>query len=81
MGTKVEFASADATISVIDFLLGDIDNDGEISDWDAILLNRFLADWPITINEKAADIDKDGEISDWDAITLERYLAGWDIKL
>jgi len=60
---------------------GDIDGDGEISDWDAIILNRYLAGWGVTINQSAADVDGDGEVSDWDAIILERYLAGWDITI
>lgn len=62
-------------------MIGDMDNDGEISDWDAILLNRYLAGWDVTITPSAADVDGDGEVSDWDAIVLERYLAGWDVEI
>ena len=80
-GTKVVFDKATAYINVIDYISGDIDGDGEISDWDAILLNRYLAGWNVNIELAAADVDRDGEISDWDAITLERYLAGWEIQL
>lgn len=60
---------------------GDVDADGEITDWDAIMLNRYLAGWDVTIDLTAADTDKDGEITDWDAILLNRYLAGWDVEL
>ena len=62
-------------------LNGDVDADGEITDWDAIMLNRYLAGWDVTIDLTAADTDKDGEITDWDAILLNRYLAGWDVEL
>lgn len=58
-------------------LIGDLDRDGEISDWDAILLNRYMAGWKVEIDPVAADIDGDGEITDWDAILLDRYMAGW----
>ena len=80
-GTKIVFESSSATVTVIDYTIGDIDDDGEVSDWDAIILNRYLAGWDVEVNELAADIDGDGEVSDWDAIVLERYLAGWDITL
>lgn len=63
------------------FVAGDVDKDGEVSDWDAIVLNRYLAGWNVEVDLNAADVDGDGEVSDWDAIILERYLAGWDVKL
>jgi len=61
--------------------IGDLDGDGEISDWDAILLNRYMAGWNVELSLAAADIDADGEITDWDAILLDRYMAGWNINL
>lgn len=80
-GEKVEFEEANSTITVIDYLVGDVDNDGEITDWDAIVLNRYLSGWNEKINNKSADIDGDGDVTDWDAIVLERYLAGWDVEI
>lgn len=62
-----------------DFTVGDIDSNGEVDDWDAIVLNRYLAGWTTEINLAAADMDGDGELTDWDAIALERRLAGWDV--
>ncbi|MBP5312998.1 MAG: discoidin domain-containing protein [Clostridia bacterium] len=62
-----------------DAILGDVDGDGEITDWDCIVFERYLAGWSVTIFESAMDLDADGEISDWDAIMLARYLAGWDV--
>ena len=79
-GSKVAIEAAQATITVVKYIPGDIDNDGEVSDWDAIVLNRYLAGWNVTVS-KAADVDKDGDISDWDAIVLERYLAGWNVTI
>ena len=80
-GTKVAFSGASATVNVIDCIAGDTDGDGEVSDWDAIVLNRYLAGWNVGIELAAADVDGDGEVSDWDAIVLERYLAGWNVEL
>ncbi len=63
------------------FPIGDLDKDGEVTDWDGILLNRYLAGWKVDIADLSAmDIDGDGEITDWDGVLLDRYLAGWSIN-
>ena len=80
-GTKVTFSGASATVNVVDYVVGDTDGDGEVSDWDAIILNRYLAGWNVEIELAAADVDGDDEVTDWDAIVLERYLAGWNVEL
>ncbi|MBP5311782.1 MAG: Ig-like domain-containing protein, partial [Clostridia bacterium] len=64
------------------YVIGDADGDGEVTDWDAMLFERYLAFWKnIDINLDAMDIDGDGELSDWDAIILNRYLAYWPVVL
>ncbi len=80
-GEKVTFINAEAAVKVSNVMMGDSDGDGELTDWDAILLNRYLAYWKLTIDLDAMDIDGDGEVTDWDAILFERYLAGWKIEL
>ena len=80
-GTET-FQGGTATVTVADVLLGDVDGDGEVTDWDVILLNRYLAGWDnIDIDLLAADVDNDGEVTDWDCILLDRYLMGWDVQL
>lgn len=62
-------------------MVGDLDQDEEITDWDGVLLARFLAGWPVNIvDEKVLDIDGDGEITDWDGVMFDRYLAGWSVS-
>lgn len=80
-GAKLSFQNASAQITVYDYLPGDLDGDGEVTDWDGILLNRYLAGWSVSIRTAAADVDGDGEVTDWDGILLDRYLAGWQVKL
>ncbi|MCR5695022.1 MAG: phosphodiester glycosidase family protein [Clostridia bacterium] len=80
-GKKVTFASGSADIIIRDKLIGDADGDGEITDWDAMLFDRYLAAWKVDIDLSVLDIDGDGELSDWDAMLLARYLAGWKIQL
>ena len=61
---------------------GDVNNDGSIDLKDVTELRRALADWDVTINEKAADVNKDGSLDLKDLVILRRYLAGgWDIDL
>ena len=63
-------------------IIGDLDSDGEITDWDGVTMARYLAGWGVDILYKdALDLDGDGEITDWDGVLLDRFLAGWDIKL
>ncbi|MBP5312334.1 MAG: hypothetical protein J6112_05830, partial [Clostridia bacterium] len=57
------------------YLKGDSDGDGEVTDWDSILFDRYLAFWPIEVNVAALDVDGDGSANDWDAVLLKRYLV------
>lgn len=60
--------------------VGDLDQDGEVTDWDGVLLARHLAGWSVpAADEKILDIDGDGEITDWDGVMFDRYLAGWSV--
>ena len=77
---ELDIEETSYTLTYFDGVIGDVDCDGEISDWDAILLNRYLAGWDVDIDLAVADVDGDGEVSDWDAIILERFLAGWDVE-
>ena len=58
---------------------GDVDGNGEIDDWDSVLLDRYLAGWDVDIDTSAADIDKSGDVDDWDSVLLARKLAGWEV--
>ncbi len=73
--------SLQASVEIEAFILGDVDNDGVITDWDGILLNRYLAGWNVAVSYiEALDVDGDGEITDWDGVLLDRYLAGWAVN-
>ena len=58
-------------------LLGDVDDDGEVSILDATCIQRKLAGLSVTkYAEAAADSDGDGEVSILDATAIQRHLAG-----
>ncbi|MCR5693685.1 MAG: hypothetical protein K6G89_01790 [Clostridia bacterium] len=78
MGNKPAPAN---TVRASGYLTGDADGDGEITDWDCIVFERWLAGWKIDIVTEVLDVDGDCEVSDWDAIMLSRYLAGWKVDL
>ena len=60
-----------------DFLLGDADQDGEVSVMDATTIQRYKAEKIVleAIALLAADTDKDGEVSVMDATRIQRFKA------
>jgi len=64
------------------YMVGDVDDDGEVTDWDGVLLARYLAGWPVDVPiATALDVDGDGEVTDWDGVIMDRYLAGWNVTI
>ena len=72
-----------AKITVIDYMPGDVNDDGSISMLDTVLISRYIVDacmydpngYAIRINEKAADVNDDGSISMLDTVLLSRYIV------
>ena len=60
---------------------GDADGNGLTTDWDCIMLGRYLAGWDVNIYLEALDFDGNGKVNDWDEILFSRYLAGWNVKI
>ncbi len=79
--TLVLFEGNKTLLSYSFTIKGDADGDGLASDWDCILLGRYLAGWEVDIFTEALDFDKNGVVNDWDEILFSRYLASWDVKL
>lgn len=65
-------------------MYGDINEDGVVSIFDAVMLAQYLAKWEIDLSDsalEAADVNCDGVIDIKDAILLAQYLAKWDVVL
>ena len=60
---------------------GDINDDGKINNRDLGILQQFLNEWDVTINEDAADVNDDGKINNRDQGLLQQYLNEWDVVL
>ena len=78
-----EFATVDGSVTVIERLPGDVNDDGEVNLKDTIMLERFLATgWDVQINESNADVNADGAVNLKDSVLLKRHFAtGWDVEL
>lgn len=81
---RVTLNTADGGVTVIDYMPGDVNRDGEVTPADIISLRRYLADGYSDLNVRvpACDVDADAEITPKDVILIRRYLAGgYDIEL
>lgn len=64
-------------INVIDYILGDVNDDDQRNTGDIILTRRYIAGgYTVSINELAADVDENKEINVKDVILLRRFIAG-----
>lgn len=70
-------------IIVIDYIPGDVYEDGVINSKDTRLIRQYIAGgYNITINEAAADVNDDGVINSKDTRLIRRYIAGgYDVEL
>ncbi len=80
-GTNINFTMKDGVCAVSEYILGDVNADGEVTNKDRLLLSRYLAKWSgydiSMLNFAAADINGDGEITNKDRLLLARHLAKW----
>jgi uncharacterized repeat protein (TIGR02543 family) len=61
-------------------LVGDLDQDGQITDWDGVLLKRYLANWNVIVaDQRLLDIDGNGTVDDADSQMFDCYLTGWSV--
>ena len=79
---EVVFAIENGYVDVSDILIGDVNGDGIINNYDRLLLSRWLAKWPEALGkgiiEAAADVNCDGKVNNLDRLTLARHLAHWE---
>ena len=60
-------------------ILGDVDNDNEVSIVDAVIIQRYDIGMPVkAFNSDFADVNNDQSIDIIDSTVIQRYLAGFD---
>ena len=61
-----------------DYLLGDVNGDGQVTVVDATLIQKYIAGL-VTLSDTqkaAADVNNDGSVSVIDATLIQKYIAG-----
>ncbi len=80
-GVTIEFVDGGIMIGTQEYVLGDVNGDGELTFKDRVSLERHIANWPgytlEDINANAADINGDGDITGKDRVILARHFANW----
>ena len=77
----VTFGLIDGSVTVIDFIPGDVDGNGTVNVRDLGRLQQYLNGFDVTINEQAANVTGDSSINVRDYGLLQQYLNGWDVNL
>ena len=60
-------------------IIGDANNDGKVDIVDAVLIERKMAGWDVTIYGNNGDANGDGTIDGKDAILIRRKVSGWGV--
>ena len=77
-GHPINAYTFDGSVSVVNFLYGDVNGDGAVTIYDAILIMQYVNGWSTgPFDMLAADVDGDGEITLFDAILIMQYINGW----
>ena len=75
IGTSFELVHGSITV-ISDIVLGDVDDDGVVDDYDLELLESYFAGYDVTLDEVNADVDRDGNLNRRDLLLLSQYLLG-----
>lgn len=81
--SDLTFDIVNGNVVVLDYIPGDVYEDGVINSKDTRLIRQYIAGgYDITINELAADVNDDGIINAKDTRLIRRYIAGgYDVIL
>ena len=68
-------------VDALEYISGDVNGDEAVNMADLTRLQQYLAQWEVTVDEKAADVNGDGKLTMGDLTRLQQYLADWDVEL
>ncbi len=63
------------SVTVIDYIPGDLNGDGEVTTMDITLIRRLITGYDVSVNESAADVNGDGEVTMMDVVLIRRYVV------
>lgn len=74
---NVSFVISNGSVEALDFLPGDVNDDGVVNGKDIRLIRQFNSTgYDVTINERAGDVNDDGVVNGKDVRKIRRYFAG-----
>ena len=79
--TNIVFAVDNGDVIVTDYIPGDVNGDTVVNMKDIVLLQQYLNDWDVTIDEAAANVNGDTSVNMKDIVLLQQYLNEWDVEL
>lgn len=71
----------EGTVTVFDFVPGDINGDRVLNNKDVTRFMQYIAGWDVEVNEKALDVNGDGTVNNKDVTRLMQYNAGWSVQI
>lgn len=73
----VETEIVNGDITVIDYMPGDVNQDGKITTTDVVFIRRYMTGgYTLNVfNENAADVNADGKINTTDIVMIRRYIV------
>ena len=77
----VHFNSVPGTLTVIDYIPGDINGDGVVNPHDLTRLLKYISGDDVTVVEKALDVNGDGNVNPHDLTRLLKYISGDDVEI
>lgn len=78
----VNVVASGGGVNVTLTIIGDLNRDGVVNQFDRAILSKYLAGWEgfeaDTFDYAAADLNGDGVVNQFDRTILSKYLAGWE---
>ena len=78
---NVDAQVVNGTVTICSLVHGDINGDRLRNNKDVTRLFQYLANWKVTVVEKALDTNNDKSVNNKDLTRLFQYLANWDVEL
>ena len=78
---NINFIVENGAVEVIEYIPGDINDDGEVNNKDVMTLFYYLSGLDYFVVEDALDVNADGEVNNKDVMTLFYYLSGLDYEI
>ena len=78
---NIAFAVKNGTLTVYDHIAGDINGDTKVNMKDLVLLQQYINEWDVAVNESFADVNGDKKVNMKDLVLLQQYINGWEVEL